>query len=177
MRRIRIHRRHQHQPPQVQTSIVHSRISAQAFRSRHHRHRSAMRSPQQIERRNSQPLDELQQTLCRSHAWNGRARPGDRRTPRPSCPARKPWHTAPEPAWYIARKKNIPATHAAKSAPAQNPRADSACAPHPYPSSTLPPPRPEAEQNAVETSGLHSTIAKSSNSQDNSFTARQILFR
>ena len=40
-----------------------SRIPAQAFRSRHHRHRATTRSSQQIERRNPQPLDEPKQPL------------------------------------------------------------------------------------------------------------------
>src|SRR5712672_3305343 len=57
MRRIWIHRRYQHHSAHAQVAL-----STQAFRSRHHGHRAAMRSPQQIERRNSQALDKSQKT-------------------------------------------------------------------------------------------------------------------
>ena len=60
MRRIRIHRRHQYQPPQMQSAFP-----LQAFRSRHHRHRAAMRSPQQIKRSDSQLFDKPQKPLRR----------------------------------------------------------------------------------------------------------------
>jgi hypothetical protein len=60
MCRIRIHRRHQHQPPHPRT-----RSTPQALRSCHHRDRAAMRSPQQIKRRDSEPLNEPQKPLRR----------------------------------------------------------------------------------------------------------------
>ena len=51
VRGIRIHRLHQHQPPQMQLGFFF-----QTFRSRHHRNRAAMRGSQQIKGRNPQLL-------------------------------------------------------------------------------------------------------------------------
>src|ERR1700677_3953581 len=67
----------------------------------------------------------------------------DPKTPPPSCPAHKPWHKAPRPASCIATKTNIPAAHAAESALAPNPYANTACARQRNPSNTLPRPHPE----------------------------------
>ena len=69
MRRIRIHRRHQHQSPHLQT-----RIPVQTLLCGHHRNRAAMRSPQQIKRRNSQIPDEPQKTPRRPP--HGMIKPG-----------------------------------------------------------------------------------------------------
>ena len=60
VRRIRIHRRHQHQASQVQP-----RVSTQTFRGSHHRHGTAMRGSQQIKRSNSQLRDEAKKALRR----------------------------------------------------------------------------------------------------------------
>ena len=163
MRRIRIHRRHQHHPPQVQ-----SRIPAQAFRSRHHRHRAAARCPQQIERRNPQALNEPKQTLrgpthrminsrrtigeSRAHHVRrvdrsiGRQRrhgvsPGKRISHQPMQQNQR----RPRTRAQITHARSIEIHPAFFHARAQR-----------------------AGASAVETSELDSTMANSSNSQDNS---------
>ncbi len=159
---------------------------AQALRSRHHRDRAAMRSPQQIKRRNSQPLDEPQKPLRRpSHGMINPSRPI--REPRTHHVRRINRSVRRQaPASYIARKTNIPATHAAESAPARTPRAGSACAPHQvHPALFHPRAQRRSEAagaSGVETSRSAAITAKSSHSEssrnpDNSFPLHQILFK